>query len=300
MSKSTTRNKPAVVVDATPDRKPFHYEWDAQVVNVEPDMDREDPGYDDAFFAPPLRSAAELHRISLDADGNVSLDAAKVFNELVANGKAPRRGLDIPARFQDEADAAMAIFDLYGTDGNITRCEYTIERAAAEYAVRVPGIRDDIALEVVKQRYQDLATGKVKHCPPVTDWPVRFNLDASNTIHPLVYFINIPQSSVLYERGHRCAALHYISSKTYPDKITGELKMSWYDLDGFTGVIRFFDSIKAAKEAATELRQAVTSWQRISDEALKLNTQYRPDPVRGAVQEDLKPAYQQGPKVEAF
>lgn len=299
MSKSTTRKQPAVVVDTTPDRTPFHYEWNAQVVNVEPDMDREDPGYDDAFFAPPLRSAAELNRISLDEDGNVSLDAEKVFNELVANGKAPRRGLDIPARFQDEADAAQAIFDLYGTDGNITRCEYPIERAAAEYAVRVPGIRDDIALEVVKQRYQDLATGKVKHCPPVTQWPVRFDLD-NNTVHPLVYFINIPQGSALYEQGHRCAALHYISSQTYADKITGELKMSWYDLDGFTGIIRFYDSIRAAKEAATELRQAVTSWQRISDEAHKLNTQYRPDPVRDAVQEDLKPAYQQGPKVEAF
>jgi len=293
MSKSTTRNIPAVVVDATPDRKPFHYEWKGDSVDTDADTEW--------FDEPTLRSAAELNLASRDEDGNITLRANIDMTGSLTGTQMDHRDAE---RFAE----AIAIIELYASatlslkDGPAV---VTLHKAALDYNYKqielgLPELPYDICSKEVSAAWLERGSNKLYRTGRLeTSRPIKMTSKTFSDVNDSqIIFCHMSSGSQYYKTGvATCMALAYTPTmfKAGTDKQTHQpytYPDLWNDYKGYTHIVRFFPDSSAANEAYDELRQAVYTVQKLEPLAPQSEPQY-------GEQLPLAARYKQGIKLTA-
>jgi hypothetical protein len=273
MSKSTTRNIPAVDTDAAAD-------W---------------------FDGPSLRSAAELNLASRDEDGNITLNA-----NLDLTGTLTGTAMD--HRDAERLAEAVAIIELYATadmkfDGG--PAVVSLHKAALDFNFKrielgLPELQYAVATAEVGAAWCEQASNKLYRVGRFeTARPIKMSSESfSDVTDPQIIFCHMNSSSQYFKPGvATCMAIAYTPSMyrsgidkqtnqpyTYPDL--------WNDYKGYTHIVRFFPDGPSAEEASVELAQAVRTIRELEPLAPKPEAQY-------GEQLPLARRYQQGVKLTA-
>lgn len=202
----------------------------------------------------------------------------------------------------DELTDAAAVIGRFTRDGEKLTEQRSALQLAEEYWERSGRISKARALDVVQQRFLDLAVDNELRIK----YPVTMDIGTEpNKIAPQVIFIEMPRGSQANLRGEAVWAIaHYPEAQTFPDKVTGEIKTgpSKFIPACYTGVVATYRSYEAGRDAQAELAQAVSTFKQIRSKMLAAggDMRYSDDPVRTSTIDDRPRLSQRTPQISVL
>ena len=263
-------------------------------------------------------SKSQVNSPARHDDGEVPLDAATAFEGLQNAGTEGRSGYDIPQHLFDTFKRAMAIVETWADPVTLQVYETeSLATAVKDLMLRKPFLDIETAEDKVRNAWKNLAGDDdqrigygvkwdLRHARPIprttiddaTGNPRSFEVECYASLK----FFSLPTSSPRYALGMKAAAVYYVPQTAYPDKNTGELRPSDFDVEGYWFVAKYFNSRAEAKAASSELWAAIRDIHSIELAAEAAgNSQYTDDPVRmGGIQRDLAAKFQRAAKEQDF